>query len=435
MSVTEAHFVPVGREVRFAYILGLGFLVLISLPALVGLGGGMTLAHALMFVSLPFWFAAAARRKALVLDDTAAFGAKLILICVVFLICWAVVSTLASSTPLRSGRPIVTLISGLACFFLVVGTITSRRLIMFVDVLCLGLAATCVISVVAYYVPPLQNTVFNGTDRASGFFKNPNQFGIAISTTLPIAVACLLGEPKRRMTWLACIAALLLGLALSGSKTNLLISSVTLIFVLGAYSFIAYTGLMRVRMLALSFLATALLPTLNILLLWVFNPRALDLFNTLLSDDEELHSLATRGEIWQRSYDEFLRSPIFGQGAGHPIDAFYADQLVTHSHNVLLDYLRTMGAPGFFCFLIVVVTIAILSISAIRLAYTTPQAPMQNRILCVGLSVAPVAYLTANMSSDSMGPSTSPFLWVTLFLGLAARSSLHVDDRPSHEAY
>ena len=170
---------------------------------------------------------------------------------------------------------------------------------------------------------------------------------MAISVILPVAVACLLGQRERRLLWLGCLAALLLGLVLSGSKTNLMISSATLIFVLGAFSMIAQTGMKRVRMLVLSFLVTAALPLLNIALLWIYNPRALSLFTVLLSEQEELHSLTTRSEIWRRSIEEFLQSPVFGQGAGHPIDIFYADQLVTHSHNVLLDYLRTMGAPGF----------------------------------------------------------------------------------------
>lgn len=430
MTAIDQRFEPLGHEVRFAFLLGCGFFVLLSFPGVGGLPSGMTGAHALMFASLPFWFAASVRRRALVLDQTAALGAGLILVCLAFLVGWAFLSAMVSNTPLRTGRPIVALLSGISCFFLVTGTVTHRRLNVFVDVLCLTLALTCLISVAAFYLPPLQNAVFNGTDRASGYFKNPNQFGMAISVILPVAVACLLGQRERRLLWLGCLAALLLGLVLSGSKTNLMISSATLIFVLGAFSMIAQTGMKRVRMLVLSFLVTAALPLLNIALLWIYNPRALSLFTVLLSEQEELHSLTTRSEIWRRSIEEFLHSPVFGQGAGHPIDIFYADQLVTHSHNVLLDYLRTMGAPGFFGFLIVVLAVLFLSLSSIRLAFKMRQAELENRILCIGLSVAPIAYLTANMSSDSMGPSTSPFLWVTFFLALAARVSLLGEPRP-----
>ncbi len=409
------------HEVRIPYVLGCAFMTLICFPALVGLPGGMSIANVIMFAGFPFWFAATVKRKALVLDRTAKFGVGIVMSCLAFLLVWAFVSVLDSSMPDRAGRTLVTLISGFAIFFLVVGTVTRKRLYTFVDVLCLTLAFTCLISFAAYFEPTLGSMIFYGTDRAYGFFKHPNQFAIPISTLLPVATAGLLGQQGRRVIWATCLGALLLGLILTGSKTNLLISSGTLVVICFSYPAIVYTGPQRLFMMALSALATCALLIVNFVLLQAFNPRALRLFQKLASDDEELQSLVARSELWRLSLENFQNDPIFGQGAGHPLNPFYAGKAVTHSHNVLLDYLRTLGAPGFAVLSVMILTVFCLSISSIRLAFSAHGASNRDRILCIGLAMAPLAYVAANLSSDSMGPSTSPFFWTVLFLGLAAR--------------
>src|SRR5690606_25995646 len=132
--------------------------------------------------------------------------------------------------------------------------------------------------------------------------------------------------------------------------------------------------------------------------------------------------LATRYELWQQSLTQFQKDPIFGQGAGHPLNPLYSDQLVTHSHNVLLDYLRTLGAPGFFGLVTLLLTILILSLGSIRLALKAQESSVRDRMMCIGLAMGALAYVFANFSSDSMRPSTSPLLWTVLFLGLSART-------------
>ncbi len=423
---------PPGYEARLPFLLGCAYLVLIYFPGLGELPGGLTSAHAVMFASLPFWFGAAATRQAVVLDRTAAMGTGLMMSCVAFLICWAFLSVLGSGTPLQSGRTITTLVAAFASFFLVLGTVTRGRLGTFVGVLCLALAFTCLMSFIAYFEPHLRTTIFKGTDRASGFFKNPNQFGMAISTLLPVAAAVLLGGAGRRLIWLGCSTVLLLGLVMSGSKMNLMISTATLVFMLCSYSAVAYSGGKRILMIALSLAATGVLLLANIILLSILNPRALRLLQSLAADDEELQSLSARHALWQESLEQFERDPVFGQGAGHPLEGVHSNQLVTHSHNVLLDYLRTMGTPGFLGVAIVLLTVLILSLSSIRLAFRARGSSAKDRLLCIGLATGSIAYITANFSSDSMGPSTSPFFWVVLFLGLAARIPLRTTATDEH---
>lgn len=408
-------------DAAFPAFLGYVFVALICFPALGDLPGGMSIAHGVMFASIPFWFTAASTRNALVLDPGAAFGVAIILACITFLTLWAFLSVMDIGSPIRAGRMIVTLVAGLSIFFMFVGTLTTARIDTFVRVLCAALALTCLLSVIAYFVPALNGIIFNGTDRASGFFKNPNQFGMAISTVVPVAAAALLGQRERRWRWLACVLLLLLGLALSGSKTNLAISSATLVFLFWAYAVVGFSGWARMRMMVVSLFGAVALVIGNITLLWYFNPRALNLLRDMVSRDAEIRSFSTREELWHLSIAQFHDDPIFGRGAGQPLEASYADQLVTHSHNLLLDYLRTIGAPGFGVLLILLLTVLVLSMTSMLAAANARNAPLRHRMLCIGLATSPVAYIGANFSSDSMGPSTSPFFWTVVFLGLSSR--------------
>jgi O-antigen ligase len=414
----------VGYRAGAAFWLGLFFVVLISFPGLGELPNGISLALALMLVSLPVWYGAALARERPVFDVTARKAAGVTLACVAFLILWSLLSVLGSEHPVRVGRYVATLVAAYALFFLVAGTLTLDRLRAYVDVLCFSLAFTCFLSLVAYYEPHLRALIFQDTDRAFGFFKNPNQFGMALSTVLPIALANSVGRSRGRGAHVFCLGLLLFGLVACGSKTNLLISSLTMVLMLCAYSTVAFSGARRIYMIGLSIVATAVLVAGGLVLLNLFNPRALRLMLAFFGQDSELHSLVSRSQLWQYSLDQFSISPFLGQGAGQPIIIFYRDEAVPHSHNVLLDYLRTLGVPGCAGLLIILGTAVAMSVATAVAALRAEGAEPRYRILSIGLSVGCLSYIAANMSSDSMGPSTSPFFWLILFLGLASRATL-----------
>jgi hypothetical protein len=427
--LTDAAFDPpggfsVGYRATAPFWFGALFVMSISFPGLGELPGGISLALVFMLACLPIWYSAACAREGPVLDETSRKAASIILSCVAFLILWSLVSVLGSEYPVRAGRYVATLVAAFAIYFLIVGTLTPDRLRVYLDVLCFALAFTCLLSLMAYFEPHLQAMIFQDTDRAFGFFKNPNQFGMALSTVLPVALAVLLGQRRRRLARAACLGFLLFGLVASGSKANLLISSLTFVFMLCSYSIVAFSGPKRVYMIGLSVVATALLVAGGVVLLNLFNPRALRLMLAFLEQDGELHSLVSRSHLWQYSFDQFMITPIRGQGAGQPIIVFYRNEAVPHSHNVLLDYLRTLGAPGCFSLLIILATAAGTSVATAIAALRARGAKPQHRMLCVGLAVGCVSYIAANMSSDSMGPSTSPFFWLVLFLGFSARTLL-----------
>lgn len=409
---------------RLAFWSGCVFLILICLPGLGELPGGVPGAMILMFAALPVWFAASYDRESPAFDRLSALAAGIIMIAAAFLILWSLLSALTAAAPMRAGRYIATLVTIYALYFLFTGTVTRTRIMVYLDVVCFTLAATCLLSFAAYYVPSLHALIFIDSDRASGFFKNPNQFGMALSTVIPVATALVLGQRRRRPARVTCVLLLMIGLIASGSKANLLISSITFTLILTAYSLIAFRGVKRVLTVTLSILATVLLISAGMMLMQFFNPRALRLIMAFLEQDSELHSIVSRNQLWQYSIDQFLSNPVLGVGAGSPIDIFYRQEFVPHSHNVLLDYLRTLGAPGIFGLLTILLTVVLISGVTILAATRARRTPPRHRILCIALAVSCFAYIMANMSSDSMGPSTSPFFWVMLFLGFAARGFL-----------
>ena len=188
-----------GYRARAPFWFGCLFLMSLSFPGLGELPGGISMALVFMLACLPIWYSAACAREGPVLDETSRKAVAIILSCVAFLILWSLVSVLGSAYPVRAGRYVATLVAAFAIYFLVVGTLTTDRLRVYLDVLCFALAFTCLMSLMAYFEPRLHAMIFQDSDRAFGFFKNPNQFGMAISTVLPVALAVFLGRRRGRL--------------------------------------------------------------------------------------------------------------------------------------------------------------------------------------------------------------------------------------------
>lgn len=417
MSMADRRPRPVYRA-QLATWLALAFFFLLSFPVLVDLPAGVSPGQILMLASFPVWFIASLRRGGAVFDDTGRFAAAAVLLCSGLLIFWAIVSAFHVDIPFRAARPSVSLLTAFALFFAMVGTVTRDRLLNYSTVLCVALTLTCIVTLLAFAVPPLQPIIFQEKDRAFGFFKNPNQYGIAISTVLPLAVAMLFAMRQRRLLWLVCVMFLGLGLIAAGSKANLLVSAITVPSCLILFSMIAYSGQQRVLMVLLTVGGCLVTGALFVIVLSIMNPRALSVLGTFVLEGEATSSVVTRSEIWAESIAIFRANPILGAGAGQPIHG------VTHSHNVILDYARTLGVPGVVLVSAKLLTILAVSASSILLALRAGTARLEDRYLCIGLAFGPVAYIAANFSSDSLGPTTSPFLYSVLFLGLASRSLL-----------
>ena len=415
---------------QLATWLGIAFFALLSIPVLVELPAGVSPGQVVMLASFPIWFAASLRRERAIFDDVGYLASIAILLCSGVLIFWALISAFHVDIPFRAARPSVSLLTAFALFFLMIGTVTPERLVTYISVLCLALTATCIVTAVAFVVPALQQVIFQDKDRAFGFFKNPNQFGIAISTVLPVAVAMLLAMRERRFLWAIAVLFLCLGLVAAGSKANLLISAITLPSCMILFSAISYSGRRRVLMIFVTAVGCVFAGALIVMVLSFLNPRALSVLNVFVLEGEATSSVVTRAVIWAESMDVFRANPILGAGAGQPIHG------ITHSHNVLLDYARTLGVPGLVFISIKLAAMLAVCASTIFLALRSARASLADRYLCIGMAFGPVAYIAANFSSDSLGPTTSPFLYSLLFLGLAGRGLLaspapaNGDDRP-----
>ena len=103
---------------------------------------------------------------------------------------------------------------------------------------------------------------------------------------------------------------LLFGLIASGSKTNLMLSSITFVLMLCIFPVVAFKGPKRIYMVGLSIVAAVLLVVGGAVLLSLFNPRALRLLTTFLEQDDEVMSLIGRQQLWQYSFDQFTANPF-----------------------------------------------------------------------------------------------------------------------------
>ena len=352
---------------RLPVLLAYGFLAALSFPGLVNLVEGASLALLTMLMSMPIWYETARARNS-PFDAVSTRAIAVILGCTGFLILWSMLSIFSATAPIRASRYIATLIAASAIYLMVRSTVSRPRMTLFVDILAAGLAVSSLASLLGFEIGFLRTIIFRGTDRAAGFFKNPNQFGMAISTTVPAVMAMILAERERRWFRLTCLLLMLLGLVASGSKTNFLLSWGTMLAVLCGHAWIAYSGLRRYTMLALSVFGSLAFAGLGIVAISLINPRALGIMLEFFSGDGEVDSLVTRSYLRDYSVQQFLIDPIFGQGAGQRIDIFYRDADVSHSHNVLIDYMRNLGAPGIMVMGLMIITVSIVCIMTINRA-------------------------------------------------------------------
>lgn len=250
-------------------------------------------------------------------------------------------------------------------------------------------------------------------DRAEGYFKHANQLGIALSAGLPLVAARLIVCRKYRLVLWGCLVAVLLGLVKSGSKTNFVVGMVGLGAFFGLYGI--YLTIRRQRPLAImaGTITAPLLLGASVLTLQFLNPRAYQLLTVQLTGGEA-HSMVSRERLWSISMDLGLLHPFIGVGAGQPVR-----DIAPHSHNLLIEYFRTLGVPGLALIVIMVVLVATYLLSATLHTLSAKGASEQATradVMVLGTSIAALNYIVANQMSDSFGPSTAPFFWLPLAL-------------------
>lgn len=339
----------------------------------------------------------------------------------VFMACLAALSLLSyfsffhAENKFRVGRPLLTYLQGFYVFaviYAVMDRIRERRILNMLSVLAVLLSCAAASS---YFVPQLGEIFFHGRDRTAAFFKNPNQFGIVLSCVAPIHLAR--GLLVRHWRFLNLTGYAIIGFALiaSGSKTNLILYSASgiglmVVSAMMSGSFAKSAGLLFRNLLLIAVLA---LPAFTVL--QSFNPRAAGTLAHFATAQEAV-TVSQRFILWKHGIDTGMQNPWLGEGAGqltvHPL----THEVYTHSHNLFVDYFRTLGLPGLIVIAFLVFSVLALVVRMYFRLQVDRVLPRERRATILGLMASVVTFFLSNQLSDSFGPSTTPFFWVVLVL-------------------
>jgi len=421
------------QNTRVAYAFFAVYIICLWLPAPLDISGtGITAGYlplGLAFLLLLFSRRAPLRLAQLPPQEDRLF--KTLIALLTFLTIWCLFSAFQASEIIRIGRPMATYAQAILTLIMLRALLPSLTAqVKFVELMLWTAIVMSGITVLASFVGPLRSLMPHYGDRIPGFFKHPNQTGIVSAMFLPILVARITARSYRSPRLIMGAALVLLALVVSGSKTNLLIAAATSFIAIGVTSILHRDPLLRAGALTMNMSIGVVVVVLAGGWLATFNPRAFDVLGQLVSGDVEFggsgayHSLNSRNNLWDYSIMAGFENPLFGEGAGQPFKPPVAS--APHSHNAILDAFRTLGFPGAIAttamLLMLLVYCSVFILNLIRFSYQ----PIEWRATFVGISLGSISYIIANQMSDSLGPSTSPFLWLFISqLLVSARYFLH----------
>lgn len=345
--------------------------------------------------------------------DSSAWKLRLIILLALgFVIFWGYLGMYRLDNPLRAGRLLLSLGQGII-LILVVSQLLSTRAISFSLGVCLCmLALSSILSLYGYLGGQPVELTYLDRDRSSGFFKNPNQYGIIASMAVPFAAAFYFQHQRKLLASFVLFAAAT-SLLLAASKTNIFIG-LALLF---AVMIVGFINARRAGFLLMIVpIMTLLIWVFGLPILEFFNPRAAAILTQLITSKSiEGSTVAQRYELWQYSLDVIRNFPLFGEGTGQPINVI--TQVLSHSHNVFLNLGRTTGIPGMVGGLVFILVACWLAIRTIVRVSAVPDAigsRLHGRAFLIGAGFAVLSYVLSNQMSDSLGPSTSVFLWLSV---------------------
>jgi putative inorganic carbon (hco3(-)) transporter len=224
-----------------------------------------------------------------------------------------------------------------ALFFLIVQAVTERRharLLADVVIAASGLAALVALL-----------TYFGGhVDRASGPLDDPNDFGLVLACTVPLALHRLTGRSRSGRIWTgACLLLISAAMLATFSRAALLGLVVAGIWAVA-------TGRLRLRWavaaLACVFVAGAVA--------WRLEP---DLLETTLQQKQYVaqRNVDSRFDYWWVAVQEWQTSPLLGVGPGNYESRFgefrtHVGDEVPTTHNAYLHVLAELGLAGLALF-------------------------------------------------------------------------------------
>ncbi|RWC68490.1 MAG: O-antigen ligase domain-containing protein [Mesorhizobium sp.] len=323
----------------------------------------------------------------------------------------SLVSMLYADNPMRTMRAVFSQVFGFAIIPAVAAISMRPKGLVAIDrvvttIVIMTVVTSCLVAI------GLGDARF--ADRAEGYFKHSNQLGIALSAGLPLVAAKLVTSRRYRLLLVGCLAAVLLGLVKSGSKTNFVLGVVGLGLFFALYSIYLIRRKQNPLKVIVGTIAAPILFEASLLTLQFLNPRAYGLLALQLSGGEA-HSVVSRQRLWSISIDLGLSHPFTGVGAGQ-----WVEDIAPHSHNLFIDFFRTLGVPG-----LALVSMLVLVVMAylVRVVFCTlfgndrgGDHAAEVNVMVLGTSVSLWNYIIANQMSDSLGPSTAPFFWLPLAL-------------------
>ncbi|MFK7994599.1 MAG: O-antigen ligase family protein [Granulosicoccus sp.] len=347
-------------------------------------------------------------------DEQARHMGLAVLACLAFVIFWGYLGMYRLDNPLRAGRLLLSLGQGIILILVVTRLLSPKAVQFSLCVCCLMLVGVGLLSLYGYLGGKPVTLTYLQRDRSSGLFKNPNQYGMIASMAVPFAAAYFF-QYKRRWLAVMLLLAAWLALLMAASKTNMVIALLVMLMTLAHGLLSARRGILL--LLVIPAISASIwfggLPVLEF-----FNPRAATIIQGMLGGGTgESNTVDQRMELWHYSVNVMQNSPWFGEGTGQKIDVI--TQTHSHSHNVFLDLGRTVGIPGLIGSLVFMLITAWLAFrTLVRVSRIPPHegAFMHGRAVLIGAAFAAVSYMLSNQMSDSLGPSTSVFLWLSLGL-------------------
>jgi len=227
-----------------------------------------------------------------------------------------------------------------------------------------------------------------GVWRVRAAYPSPNNLGLFLERTLPLAAALALGEQRRRERGLYALAALItgLGLVLTFSRGAWLGLGVALLF-LGAWRGLGAL-LAVVAMLIAGLLA--LVPLGRV-----------ERFSSLFDFQEGTTFL--RLKLWQAALRMALDHPLQGVGLDNFLYKYpdyrlpeaWAEPNLSHPHNIILDWWLRLGALG-------LLALAALLVDFFHRAWRALASTNADvRALAAGLTASMVAALTHGLIDNS----------------------------------
>jgi len=394
------------------------------IPKLAGVGAGPAgLSAVLLVVSVPVIFFSVAQIQ---LDD-GALRYRFFLFTAMFLILlWGFIGAFDVADLFRSARFFLSIGQGFI-FIAIFGCLLQRHeIVVSFRIMVVMLFISVGFSILANFSAPISNVIYGDTDRAHGFFKNPNQFGMILALCVPASMMFLIFRRKKILPLIALIIALA-GLGLAGSKTNILISGL-LLFLSLAYALISvkrYFLLLFVLPISIIFASYAALPVLE-----KINPRAAKILGNVSEPSaNNTRSVYQRVELWDYSIEVMMNKPLTGEGTAQRIVT--PTQNLSHSHNVFLNIGRTIGIPGLVGIIWILGTSVLFACATLlRILASTAINDSQrfNKALLAGACFGVISSVLSNQMSDSFGPSTSTFFWLCVSI-IVRRNDLMKDIR------